>query len=47
MVADDPDKKIELKAFCAEIVNHHRHWQKNKLCTMSFPPFQMLVRNSL
>ena len=23
MVADDPEQKIELKAFCAEIINDH------------------------
>lgn len=28
MVTDDPDQKIELKAFCCEIVNNHKELQK-------------------
>ena len=30
MVADNPDQKIELKAFCAEVVNDHEVLSKEQ-----------------
>lgn len=39
MVADNPDCKIELKAFCAEIINDHVALAKEQECYKELPQF--------
>ena len=39
MVADNPDQKIELKAFCAEIINDHEALAREQIVYKELPVF--------
>jgi TusA-related sulfurtransferase len=39
MVADNPDQKIELKAFCAEIINDHKVLEKEQAGYAGIPQY--------
>jgi uncharacterized membrane protein YgdD (TMEM256/DUF423 family) len=47
MVADDPEMKIELKAFHAEIINDHEELQREKQLYKPLPIFRNIDRSSV
>jgi len=47
MVADDPDQKIELKAFCAEIQNDHETLAKEQSLFKDLPEITSVSQNKI
>ncbi len=47
MVADNPDQKIELKAFCAEIINDHEALNKEQARYKELPIFSKVEPNDV
>ena len=50
LVADDPGEKIELKAFCSEIINDHKSIAKEQSTFKELPAFarldqEVVIRN--
>jgi hypothetical protein len=47
MVADDPQQKIELKAFCAEVINDHEALTKEQNSYQEIPQFARVEHNDV
>jgi hypothetical protein len=47
MVADNPDQKIELKAFCAEIINDHEALNQEQERYKELPVFSNVEQNDV
>lgn len=47
MVADDPQQKIELKAFCAEVINDHEALTKEQNSYQEIPQFAQVEHNDV
>ena len=47
MVADNPDQKIELKAFCAEVINDHEALGKEQAGYKELPQFSKVNLNDV
>jgi hypothetical protein len=43
IVADNPDQKIELKAFCAEIINDHEALDREQVGYKEIPEFSKVA----
>ena len=47
MVADNPDQKIELKAFCSEVINNHELLDKEQSNYKELPAFSNVKTNDI
>jgi len=47
MVADNPDQKIELKAFCAEVINDHEALRREQSGYEELPIFSKVEPNKI
>jgi hypothetical protein len=47
MVADNPDQKIELKAFCSEVINDHELLAKEQSGYRELPAFSKVHSNDI
>jgi len=47
MVADNPDQKIELKAFCSEIINDHEFLAREQSNYKELPSFSKVQTNDI
>jgi hypothetical protein len=47
MVADNPDQKIALKAFCAEVINNHEALRKEQANHMALPCVSKIEKGSV